>query len=211
LCCGALHAHAGQIEQAKELARKNIDAFLESRCERVIVNAAGCGAAMKEYVQLLADDGEYRERAAEFSSKVRDVSEFLVEKGIAQPAGRSRRRVAYDAPCHLIHAQRVVHAPVDLLRAIPGLELVPLAGAETCCGGAGIYNLQHPGLSAEILSGKIESIRATGADTIATANPGCIMQIGAGLLLEGTGIDVVHPIELLDAAYSGDDICQRGS
>lgn len=211
LCCGALHAHAGQIEQAKELARKNIDAFLESRCERVIVNAAGCGAAMKEYVQLLADDGEYRERAAEFSSKVRDVSEFLVEKGIARPAGRSSRRVAYDAPCHLIHAQRVVHAPVDLLRAIPGLELVPLAGAETCCGGAGIYNLQHPDLSAEILSGKIESIRATGADTIATANPGCIMQIGAGLLLEGTGIDVVHPIELLDAAYSGDDICERGS
>ncbi|HWP43440.1 MAG TPA: heterodisulfide reductase-related iron-sulfur binding cluster [Blastocatellia bacterium] len=211
MCCGALHAHAGQIEQAKALARKNIDAFLESGCERVIVNAAGCGAAMKEYGLLLAGDPEYREKAREFSSKVRDVSEFLVEQGIAPPAGKCARRVTYDAPCHLIHAQRIAEAPVALLRAVNGFQIVPLAGAETCCGGAGIYNLQHQDLSAEILSKKIASIRATGADTVATANPGCIMQIGAGLLLEGIEVDVVHPIELVDAAYCEKDSCEPES
>jgi glycolate oxidase iron-sulfur subunit len=203
VCCGALHAHAGQIEQARSLARKNIDAFLTSECDWVIVNAAGCGAAMKEYGLLLADDPEYREPAREFSSRVRDISEFLVHHGVKPPAGRVSRRVAYDAPCHLIHAQRIARAPIDLLKAVPGLELVPLPGYETCCGGAGIYNLQHQELSGAILSEKLESIRATGADTVATANPGCIMQIGAGSLLEGMNIDVVHPIELLDAAYSG--------
>ncbi|HSE99243.1 MAG TPA: heterodisulfide reductase-related iron-sulfur binding cluster [Blastocatellia bacterium] len=202
-CCGALHAHAGQIEQAKELARKNIDAFLESSCEAVIVNAAGCGAAMKEYAHLLSDDLRYSERASEFSSKVRDVSEYLAERGVVPPERTVSRRVAYDAPCHLIHAQRIARAPLDVMSAIPGLELVPLSGSEICCGGAGIYNLQHPELSGDILSGKIESIKASGADTVATANPGCIMQIGAGLLMEEISIDVVHPVELVDAAYSG--------
>jgi glycolate oxidase iron-sulfur subunit len=203
MCCGALHSHAGQIEQAKQLARKNTDAFLESGCDRVIVNAAGCGAAMKEYGLLLADDPDYSARARELSSKVRDVTEFLASEEIAPPSGGLDRRVAYDAPCHLIHAQRILHAPVDLMRVVPGLELVPLAGYETCCGGAGIYNLQHPELSAEILSKKIEEISKSGADTVATANPGCIMQIGAGLLMEGVKIEVIHPIELVDAAYSG--------
>jgi glycolate oxidase iron-sulfur subunit len=202
VCCGALHSHAGQIEQARSLARKNIDAFLKSECDHVIVNAAGCGAAMKEYAALLSDDPEYSARAREFSSKVRDISEFLVERGIKPPAGRLSRRVAYDAPCHLIHAQRIAHAPIEMLRAVTGLEIIPLAGYENCCGGAGIYNLQHQELSGAILSEKLDSIRAAGADTIATGNPGCIMQIGAGALLEGLNIHVVHPIELLDAAYS---------
>ncbi len=202
MCCGALHAHAGQIEKARELARKNISAFEESRCERIITNAAGCGAAMKEYSDLLADDAEWAERAREMSACVRDVSEFLIESGIAPVAGSIRRRVAYDAPCHLIHAQRITDAPVEILKAIPGIELAPLRGSESCCGGAGIYNLQHEDLSAEILTEKIESIKASGADTIATGNPGCIMQIGAGALMRGLKIDVVHPIELLDEAYS---------
>jgi glycolate oxidase iron-sulfur subunit len=201
VCCGALHAHAGQIETAKQLARRNIDAFLESGCERVITNAAGCGAAMKEYAVLLADDPQYVERAREFSSKVRDVSEFLVENGIAPPLNRIERRVAYDAPCHLIHAQRIAQAPMDVLNAVPGISLVPLRGFESCCGGAGIYNLQHPELSGEILDDKIESIKESFADTVATANPGCIMQIGAGILMSGLDVDVIHPIEILDAAY----------
>jgi glycolate oxidase iron-sulfur subunit len=201
MCCGALHAHAGQLETAKQLARRNIDAFLESGCERIIVNAAGCGAAMKEYAMLLADDPEFAQRAREFSSKVRDISEFLVENGIDPPAGRVDRRVAYDAPCHLIHAQRIAQAPIDLLKAVPGISLVPLRGFESCCGGAGIYNLQHPELSGEILEDKIESIKESCADTVATANPGCIMQIGAGVLMNGLDIDVIHPVEILDAAY----------
>lgn len=200
-CCGALHAHAGQIDVARQLARMNIAAFLESGADRMIVNAAGCGAAMKEYAGLLADDPLFTDRAREFSSKVRDVSEFLVEAGIRRPAGHIERRVAYDAPCHLIHAQRITQAPLEVLRAIPGVTLVPLRGFESCCGGAGIYNLQHPELSNDILSDKIASIKESGADTVASANPGCIMQIGAGLLLNGLNVDVVHPIELLDAAY----------
>ncbi len=203
VCCGALHSHAGQLDVAKELARKNIDAFLKSGADRIIVNAAGCGAAMKEYAGLLAEDPAYADRARDLSSKVRDVSEFLIETGIRQPDGHIKRRVAYDAPCHLIHAQRITQAPIDVLRAIPGLEIVPLRGFEGCCGGAGIYNLQHTELSADILSDKISSINESGADTVVTANPGCIMQIGAGALLSGSKVDVVHPIELLDAAYQG--------
>jgi glycolate oxidase iron-sulfur subunit len=157
---------------------------------------------MKEYAALLADDSEYEGRAREFSSKVRDVSEFLAEQGIAPPDTRVIRRVAYDAPCHLIHAQRIAQAPIDVMKQVPGIALIPLRGFESCCGGAGIYNLQHPELSADILRDKLEAIAESGADTIASANPGCIMQIGAGLLLSGSRIDVVHPIELLDAAYS---------
>ena len=201
LCCGALHAHAGQLETARELARRNIEAFAAGGADRIIVNAAGCGAAMKEYRELLADDPNFAERAIDFSARVRDVSEFLIEIGIRTPDGLSNRVVAYDAPCHLIHAQRIANAPVDLIRAIPGVTLVPLRGFESCCGGAGLYNLQHAELSSEILNDKIASIRDSGADTVATANPGCIMQLGAGILLNGLKVDVVHPIDLLDAAY----------
>ncbi len=201
MCCGALHAHAGEIETARRLARINIVAFLESGADRVIVNAAGCGAAMKEYAALLADDPLFADRGREFSAKVRDVSEFLIEAGIERPTGHIERRVAYDAPCHLIHAQRITQPPIYVLGATPGITLVPLRGFESCCGGAGIYNLQHPELSNDILSDKISSVRESGADTVASANPGCIMQIGAGVLLSGLKVDVVHPIELLDAAY----------
>ena len=200
-CCGALHAHAGQLDAARRLARTNVDAFLKANVDRIIVNAAGCGAAMKEYGELLADDPHFANQALEFSSKVRDASEFLIETGIRPPTGNVERRVAYDAPCHLLHVQRIANAPIDLLRTIPGLTLVPMRGSESCCGGAGIYNLQHPELSGDILNDKIASIRDSGADTVASANPGCIMQIGAGVLLNALDVDVVHPIELLDAAY----------
>ena len=203
VCCGALHAHAGQRETAKQLARQNISSFLDSGCDRVVVNAAGCGAAMKEYGSLLEDDPRFSERAREFSQKVRDVSEFLEEYEIAAGDTNVRRRVAYDAPCHLIHAQRIAESPIKLMKRIPGITMVPLEGFETCCGGAGIYNLQHPDLSSDILSDKLKAITESGADTVATANPGCIMQIGAGLLMTGSRVEVVHPIELLDAAYAG--------
>jgi glycolate oxidase iron-sulfur subunit len=201
VCCGALHSHAGQVESAKQLARVNIDAFLASGCDRIIVNAAGCGAAMKEYDVLLADDAQYAERARAFSDKVSDITELLAERGIASPANSIRRRVAYDAPCHLYHAQRVTQAPIEVLKAVPGLELVPLRGSDSCCGGAGIYNLQHPELSGQILADKLAAIRESGADTVATANPGCIMQIGAGARVNQLPVEVIHPVELLDAAY----------
>ena len=200
-CCGALHLHAGEIDVARRLARKNIVAFLESGADRIVVNAAGCGAAMKEYGALLADDPLFAERAAEFSAKVRDISEFLIEEGISSPTKFIQRRVAYDAPCHLIHAQRIAQAPIELLRLVPGITLVPLLGSENCCGGAGIYNLQHRELSEDILRDKMSSIEGSGAEMIATANPGCIMQIGAGVLMNGLNVDVIHPIELLDGAY----------
>jgi glycolate oxidase iron-sulfur subunit len=202
VCCGALHAHAGQTEMARQLAKRNIDCFSERKPDRIIVNAAGCGAAMKEYGHLLKDDRAYRDRAAEFSSRVRDVCEYLAEIGISRPSGRIEARVAYDAPCHLIHAQRIAQAPLDVLRVIPGIEIVPLKGSENCCGGAGIYNLLHPELSAVILSEKLASIAATGATLVATGNPGCLMQIGAGLILNGLPCTAVQPVDLLDAAYS---------
>jgi glycolate oxidase iron-sulfur subunit len=200
-CCGALHAHAGELDIARRLARKNIVAFLRSGADRIVVNAAGCGAAMKEYAALLADDPLFADCAREFSAKVKDVSEFLIEEGISRPTRTVKRRVAYDAPCHLIHAQRIAQAPIELLRSVPGLTLVPLRGSESCCGGAGIYNLQHPELSDDILRDKMASIAESGAEMIATANPGCIMQIGAGALINDLSVDVVHPMELLDAAY----------
>jgi glycolate oxidase iron-sulfur subunit len=203
VCCGALHAHAGYEETARELARRNVEAFLESGCDRVVVNAAGCGAAMKEYGLWLSGDASIADAARELSSKVRDVSELLAETGIAAPAAQSQRTVTYDAACHLLHAQRISDAPLAMLKAVPGWSVSVLEGSEHCCGGAGIYNLQHPDLSLGILRPKLDAIRLSGADTVATANPGCIMQIGAGILMDGLSVTVAHPVELLDAALSG--------
>jgi len=199
-CCGALHAHGGDLEQARRLARANIDAFERAGVDWIVVNAAGCGAAMKEYGELLADDPAYAERARRLASRVKDVSEFLVQLGPIRGAPLPLR-VTYDAPCHLHHAQRVTRAPLDLLATIPELELVPLPGAEECCGGAGIYGLTHPDLGGRILTDKIRAIRSTGAAVVATPNPGCMMQIAAGLLLAGADTPVVHPIELLGESY----------
>ena len=204
VCCGALHAHAGYLETARALARQNIDAFLQSGCEAIIVNSAGCGAAMKEYGEWLEGDPEYAGRAREVADKVKDISEFLTARGLVPPTRAIPCRVTYDAPCHLLHAQRIGAPPMDLIKQIPGIEFSMLPGYEHCCGGAGIYNLQHPDLSAEILAAKLDNIRATGAEIVATANPGCIMQIGAGALMNGIAVDVVHPIDLLDAAYGED-------
>lgn len=199
-CCGALHAHAGDEHRAKVLARRNIAAFERSGADHIAVNAAGCGAMMKEYGTLLRDDAEWAARAARVSAKVRDVSELLAAAG-PKPGSRVPLRATYDAPCHLHHAQRVVNAPLEVLRAIPGLELVPLADAERCCGGAGIYNLVEPETSAKVLEPKLDNIKSTGAAVVATGNPGCHMQIGAGLIRSGSRVRCVHPVELLDKSY----------
>ena len=199
-CCGALHAHAGELETARRLARANIEAFERSGAELIAVNAAGCGAMMKEYGHLLADDPSWHVRAEAVAARVRDVSELLAAAGPASGAPLAMR-VTYDAPCHLLHAQRVVQPPLAVLAAIPGLEIVPLMDADQCCGSAGIYNLVEPETSDAVLAPKLEHIRNTGAPWVATGNPGCLMQIGAGLRRAGIPARVVHPVDLLDAAY----------
>jgi glycolate oxidase iron-sulfur subunit len=203
-CCGALHAHAGDAGTARSLARINIAAFDRSGAEFVAVNSAGCGAAMKGYAHLLQDDPVWRDRAAEFATKVRDVSELLAAAGPAR-GGPLPMRAVYDAPCHLLHGQRVSTAPLAVLDAIPQLELLPLEGAEQCCGSAGIYNLVEPEVSNLVLGPKLASIVASGASMVATGNPGCLMQIGAGLARarpRGRVPLVRHPVELLDASYA---------
>jgi glycolate oxidase iron-sulfur subunit len=200
-CCGALHAHAGDAHAARRLARTNVAAFERAGADYICVNAAGCGAMMKEYAHLLADDPEWHERADCVSAKVRDVSELLTVEGGPKRGGGVTTRVAYDAPCHLLHAQRIAAAPIDLLRAIPELELVPLNESEMCCGSAGIYNLVEPETSDVVLARKLENIAAAAPEVVATGNPGCLMQIGAGLLRAGSRTIALHPIELLDQSY----------
>jgi glycolate oxidase iron-sulfur subunit len=209
-CCGALHAHAGDDQAARELARANIAAFERTNADYVAVNAAGCGAMMKEYAQLLADDPAWRERAANVSAKVRDISELLAHAG-PRPGGALPLTVTYDAPCHLLHAQRIATPPLAVLAAVPGLSLVPLEGSEHCCGSAGIYNLIEPDVSDRVLAPKLANIAATNATMVATGNPGCLMQIGAGLHQAGMRCRAVHPVDLLDASYAARARAERGA
>ncbi len=201
VCCGALHAHAGEIEIARDLARQNIEAFENNYKSLVIINSAGCGAMMKDYGELLKDDEKYAPLAHEFSSRVRDVSEYLHKIGVREGAPLEQK-VTYDAPCHLYHAQRITSAPQEVLKAaIPNLDFKPLEGMQDCCGGAGIYNLSEPEMSDKILSDKIAKVKATGADLLMTANPGCHMQLGAGCRTKGADCKVVHVVEVLDESY----------
>ena len=202
-CCGALHAHAGDADAARGLARANVAAFERSGAGVIAVNAAGCGAIMKEYGLLLADDPAWKERAAAVALRVRDVSELLAEAG-PRPGAALALTVTYDAPCHLLHAQRVAAPPLRVLAAVPGLALVPLEGSEHCCGSAGIYNLVEPGTSDRVLAPKLRHIAETGASLVATGNPGCLMQIGAGLHQAGIAARVIHPVDLLDASYAAE-------
>ena len=202
-CCGALHAHAGDAETARALARANVAAFERTEADVIAVNAAGCGAIMKEYGQLLAGDPAWKERAAVVASRVRDVSELLAAAG-PRPGAALPLTVTYDAPCHLLHAQRLAAPPLRVLAAVPGLALVPLEGSEHCCGSAGIYNLVEPETSDRVLAPKLRHIAETGATLVATGNPGCLMQIGAGLLQAGVAARVIHPVDLLDASYAAE-------
>lgn len=200
MCCGALHAHAGDLESARHLARENIAAFERSAPEFIVSNAAGCGAMLKEYGQLLADEPGWAARAASVAARARDVSELLAAAGPME-GGPLEITVTYDAPCHLLHAQRLSAPPLKVLAAIPGLKLVPLTDADSCCGAAGIYNLLEPETSAAVLGPKLEHIDRTGATLVVTGNPGCLMQIGAGLIRAGSEARAIHPVDLLDAAY----------
>ena len=202
-CCGALAVHAGEPEFARELARVNIAAFERSGADVYVVNAAGCGSALKEYGSLLDDDPAWRERAQAFAARVRDVTEVLDAMDLPTPQRRIDARVTYQEPCHLVHAQRVSAAPRRLLDAIPGLERVEMNESAVCCGSAGLYNLTEPDMAQRLQARKIGNIEATGATIVATANPGCAAQVAAGLRAAGIQAGVKHIVELLDEAYTG--------
>ncbi|HMS03330.1 MAG TPA: heterodisulfide reductase-related iron-sulfur binding cluster [Gemmatimonadaceae bacterium] len=203
-CCGALHAHAGDLDTARALARHNVAAFERVPDAVIAVNSAGCGAMLKEYGHLLHDDPAWATRAAAVSARVRDISELLAERldTVASRSPERTLRVAYDPPCHLMHAQRVTAQPLDVLRALPQVELVPLEDADLCCGSAGIYNLVEPDTSDAVLSPKLQHILDARVDVVATGNPGCLMQLGAALLQAGSETRAVHPVELVAQAMS---------
>jgi glycolate oxidase iron-sulfur subunit len=194
-CCGALHEHAGDRVGAEALARQNVHAF-GGRANYIVVNSAGCGALLKQYGHLIGREGEH------FSSRVRDVSELLAARG-PRPGGALPLDVVYDAPCHLQHAQKVQAEPLAVLNAIPGLRLRLLPGSDKCCGSAGIYSMLHPDMARAVLDDKIKGIASASPipRVVATGNPGCHMQIGAGLRLAGLDTTVLHPVELLDESY----------
>jgi glycolate oxidase iron-sulfur subunit len=200
-CCGALHAHAGDLEGARSLARRNVEAFEDEGRAPVITNAGGCGAMLVSYAHLLADDEEYAERARDFSARVRDVSQQLASTGVRGGAPLGGVTATYDASCHLLHGQGARIEPLRMLGRVDGLLLAPLEGSDVCCGGAGVYNLLEEELSSRVLEEKMRHVAETGAVVLATGNPGCHMQLGAGARLRGMSLEVVHPIELLDESY----------
>jgi len=205
VCCGALHAHAGDLVGARKLARQNIDAFEatanDSQPAPIVTNAGGCGAMLVSYGHLLADDPKYAERAKAFSARVRDIGQQLQAIGFRNGANVGFERTTYDASCHLLHGQSAADASLGMLWAIPDLKFAMLNGSDVCCGGAGVYNLLEPQLSQEVLNEKLMHIAESGAEVLATGNPGCHMQIAAGAKLAGLPLRVCHPVELLDESY----------
>jgi glycolate oxidase iron-sulfur subunit len=199
-CCGALHAHSGYLDKARELAKKNIDALLSPGIDAVISNAAGCGCMLKEYGELLEHDADYSEKAGAFAGRVRDVNEYLHEIGLRKSERSVSGRVTYQDPCHLAHGQKVRTAPRELLKAV-GLDIVEMPRADDCCGSAGTYNVVQNELSMKILDEKMVSVGSAKPEIIATANVGCMLQLRAGVRRSGIKAEVVHVIELLDRVY----------
>ena len=204
-CCGALNMHAGDLEGGREMARRNIDALLAAGVDRIVTASAGCGSAMKEYNDLLRDDPEYRAKAERFSELTVDITELLASLPLRPPSRPLTRRVTYQDPCHLAHAQRITRAPRTVLNAIPGVELVEMENSSRCCGGAGIYSMVQPDLSGRLLRRKLGYIADADADEVATANPGCMLQLEQGLRQQGSPCRVRHVVDLLDEAYQLED------
>ena len=200
-CCGALHLHAGMRDEARKLACRNVDAILDGVFDAVITNAAGCGSTLKEYGELLEDVPEYAEKARQFSSLMRDITEFLSSLELNPNLGRVDAVVTYQDSCHLAHGQHIRQSPRQLLGAIPGVTFHEMPGSDICCGSAGIYNVVQNEMAMQILQHKMESVNATHAEIIATANPGCMLQLQAGVRLHGSGQRVMHVVEVLDLAY----------
>ena len=202
-CCGALHLHGGARKAAQAMARALLDCFPED-LDVIVVNAAGCGAMLKEYGDLLRADPAYAERARVFAGKVRDVTEFLAGLPLDVPGRASPSRATYHDACHLAHGQGVRAAPRVVVGSIPGIELVELDEADHCCGRAGRYNPPEPAMARRLLRRKVENVRAAEAGYVLVANPGCVLQIAAGLRAAGVAAEVLHPVELLDRAYQGE-------
>jgi glycolate oxidase iron-sulfur subunit len=200
-CCGALDAHAGFREDARKLARKNIEVFMSADYDAIVTNAAGCGSLMKEYDDLLEADRQFASRAHEFVGKVRDVTEYLALVGLRPPRKKIAQTVIYQDPCHLLHAQKVKSQPRELLKAI-GCQLVEIPHADQCCGSAGVYNVVQNELSMKILEAKMDDISSVSADMLATANVGCMIQLRAGVDQRHMNLPVKHVVELLEEAYS---------
>jgi glycolate oxidase iron-sulfur subunit len=209
-CCGSLHAHNGEYEMAKDYARRLLDHFDLDRLDAIITNAAGCGSHLKHFDRLLKDDPRYAARAEQWSEKVKDISEWLVEIDFSTPekAG-TEARVTYHDACHLCHGQKITAQPRELLKDIPGLDVKPLPESMWCCGSAGIYNLIQPEMADKLLQRKLDHIASTGATVVATGNPGCLLQIQNGLAARGTKIEVVHPVTLLAKAYQSEGFARR--
>jgi len=201
-CCGSLHAHNGEVETARELARKQLDAFDLNALDAIITNAAGCGSHLKHYDHLLADDPAYAERAKLWSAKLKDIHEWLCEIGFRKPVSSpGEQSVTYHEACHLCHGQKITKQPREILRAIPGLTLVELTESTWCCGSAGIYNITQPEMAAKLQERKIRHIADTAAPVVATANPGCHLQLESGAQKFSLDAKVRHPVSLLAEAY----------
>ncbi|HEX3303506.1 MAG TPA: heterodisulfide reductase-related iron-sulfur binding cluster [Thermomicrobiales bacterium] len=207
-CCGALQVHSGMMDEARDLARRNIEAFEASGNETIVVTAAGCGAALKEYGHLLHADPVYAERARDFSSRVKDVNEYLGSQPIVEPSRPVKRTVTYQEPCHLAHAQRVTVQPRTLLKSIQGVELIEMKESSLCCGSAGIYNILRKDFADRLGDRKAANTKATGASTVVTANPGCFLQLRSTLTRNGADMDVKYVVELLDEAYGGSGVTE---
>jgi glycolate oxidase iron-sulfur subunit len=206
LCCGSLHAHNGELELARQLARKQIDQFPPEKFDAIIANAGGCGSHLKHYHSLLADDPNYRDRAALWDRKIKDIHEWLVEIGLQRPSNRAPSQlVTYHESCHLAHGQKITNEPRQLLSLIPNLKLMELPESNWCCGSAGIYNIIQPEMANQLLERKLAHIRSTGAATVATGNPGCLLQLINGAKQQGWNLRVVHPVTLLAEAYRRED------
>jgi len=200
-CCGALNAHGGDHARALDMAKRTIEVFERQRTDAIIVNTSGCGAHMKAYGALLGDDPAWAERAARFSASVQDVAEFLAREPLRGPLHSVPMTVTYHDPCHVVHGQKIRTQPRTLLAQIPGLKVIDLKESDWCCGSAGIYNLTQPEMATRLLHRKVQNVLATGAEAVVTANPGCILQIQAGLRAHGSNVPVVHLVEVLDRAY----------
>ncbi len=198
VCCGALYAHSGQLELARQSARRNIELFEKENLDAIVINAAGCGSTLKQYGQLLAGDPRWAARAREFSRKIKDLTECVPPANCARRAGNSGVKVTYHDACHLAHAQRITAAPRALVKAIAGKNFIELPEADVCCGSAGTYNLTEPQMAQRLQTRKVENILRSGAQTVVTSNPGCIMQIQAGLRQAGSQAQVMHIADFLD-------------
>ncbi|MBZ5611001.1 MAG: 4Fe-4S dicluster domain-containing protein [Acidobacteriia bacterium] len=200
-CCGALHVHSGLPEEARKLARRNIDALLDGGFDAIITNAGGCGSTLKEYGELLEHDPAYAEKAHRFAAVVKDVNEFLASIELNTNMSAQPLIATYQDSCHLAHGQKIRSAPRKLLSLVPGLELREMPLSDLCCGSAGIYNVVHTSMSTALLRKKMDAVKATGAQMIVTANPGCMLQLEAGARKFGQGQRVAHVVEILDQAY----------